>query len=92
MQYALIIQALIQVIGKYSNIAISILKCGHHDIGLPPSNRSIHLRYTSSILTLALTHIGARILIPGPAHSVQSWCGQLLNISMGVAPCKVRAG
>ena len=64
MQYALIIQALIiQVIGKYSNIAISILKCGHHDIGLPPSNRSIHLRYTSSILTLALTHIGARILI-----------------------------
>ena len=60
MQYALIIQALIiQVIEKYSNI----LKCGHHDIGLPPSNRSIHLRYTSSILTLALTHIGARILI-----------------------------
>ena len=26
----------------------------------------------------------------GPAHSVQSWCGQLLNISMGVAACKAR--
>ena len=26
-----------------------------------------------------------------PAHSVHSWCDQLLNISMGVAPCKARA-
>ena len=51
--YALIIQALIIQVGSYLD------QCGHHDIGLTPSNllrRSIHLKYTSSILTLALTH------------------------------------
>ena len=31
------------------------------------------------------------VVCTGPAHSVQSWCGQLLNISMGVAACKARA-
>ena len=35
----------------------------------------------------AVVYIG----FTGPAHSVQSWCGQLLNISVGVAPCKARA-
>ena len=28
------------------------------------------------------------IMTSGPAHSVQSWCGQLLSISMGVAHAK----
>ena len=29
-----------------------------------------------------------QVTLTGPAHSVQSWCGQLLNISVGVAHAK----